>query len=102
MLVMKQKPIEKTLWKRLNKLKRAVYSNSKNLMNDKEFVLEAIKQNESAKKSVNIEITNSKDFVLKAVKVNGCLLEHVLEKLRKDEDNIMKTIDQMFRVNVEI
>ena len=71
-------------------------------MNDKEFVLEAIKQNESAKKSVNIEITNNKDFVLKAVKVNMCLLEHVLEKLRKDEHNIMKTIDQMSRVNVEI
>ena len=81
---------------------RALRFASAELKNDKEFVLEAVKQKGYALRFASAELRNDKDVVLEAVKQDGDALEYASAKLKNDKTlNLLAKFDS-FRTAPDI
>ena len=73
---------------------RALQYASKLLRNDKEVVLEAVKQDGRPLEYASNELKNDKEIVLKAVKQNGWALEYVSQQFQNDKEIVLAAIKQ--------
>jgi hypothetical protein len=64
------------------------------LRNNKEVVLEAVKQNGGALEYASMELRNDKEIVLEVVKQNGYTLRYASEELRGDKEVILEAVKQ--------
>ena len=67
---------------------------SNQLKNDKEVVLEAVKQDNSVLKYVSERLKNEKEVVLEAVKQDGCVLQYLSERLKNDKEVVLEAVKQ--------
>ena len=65
---------------------------SEELKRDRDFVLEAVKQNCNAIKYASEELKNDREIVLEAVKQNSRVLKYISEKLRNDRKFILEVV----------
>ena len=65
------------------------------LKKDKEFILEAIKINEDALQYADDSLKQDKTFLLKAIKINSKVAKYIDENLLKDEDFVLS----MMKIN---
>ena len=71
---------------------QALKYTSEPLRNDKEIVLEALKTNGWALEYASNSLKNDKDVVLKAVKTNGLALHHASDKLKNDKEIVLEAV----------
>jgi len=64
------------------------------LQNDKDVVLKAVGRNGFALKYASKEMKNDKDVVLKSVKQNGFAIEVVDEQMKNDKDVVLEAVKQ--------
>jgi len=67
---------------------------SEEIKNDKEVVLEAVKQNGVTLRYASEEIKNDKELVLKAIKQNGAALKYASEELRNDKEIVLVAMEK--------
>jgi serine/threonine protein kinase len=67
---------------------------SKELQNDKEVVLEAVKKNGLALKFASKSLQNDKEVVLQAVKQSGWDLKNVSKELQNDKEVVLEVVKQ--------
>jgi CxxC motif-containing protein len=63
-------------------------------LNDKEVVLEAVKQNGYSLEYASEELKNNKEVVLEAVKQNGYSLHYASEELKNNKEVVLEAIKQ--------
>ena len=63
-------------------------------VDDKEIVLEAVKQNSNALEYANEELKNDKEVVLETVKKNGYALYYSSEELKNDREVVLEAVKQ--------
>jgi histidinol phosphatase-like PHP family hydrolase len=64
------------------------------LKNDRDVVLEAVNQNYSALEYASDALKNDREMVLKAVKQNGLALEYASDTLKNDRDIVLVAVNQ--------
>ena len=67
---------------------------SKNLKDDKEVVLEAVKKHELALQFASEELKADKNFILAAVNENGMALRYASEEWKNDKDVVNEAVKQ--------
>ncbi len=67
---------------------------SEELRNDRDIVLEAVKQKNYALEYASKELRNDRDIVLEAVKQAGYALRYASEELRNDRDIVLEAVKQ--------
>jgi serine/threonine protein kinase len=67
---------------------------SEELQNDKEVVLEAVKQCGDALASASKELQNDKEVVLEALKQNGNALEYASKELQNNKEVVLQAVKQ--------
>lgn len=93
MYISKSKSKEDVINKIANK-KLFLWDLSKDLQDDKDVVLEAVKSDIYGLKYVSDRLRYDKDVVLIAVKCNGLLLSLTSEKLKDDRDVVLAAIKE--------
>ena len=70
---------------------------SKELQNDKEFILKAVSQDVRALQHASKELQNDKEFILKAVSQDARALHYASKELQNDKEVILKAVSQDVR-----
>ena len=60
------------------------------MCNDKEVILEAVKQEGMALKYASEELKNDKEFISEVIKQNGSALNYISKELRNDKEFMLK------------
>jgi len=72
---------------------------SNQLQNNKNIVIEAVKQNGLVLQLISNELKNDKDVVLQAVKQNGLSLKYASEELKNDIDFLSIIYPDLYKID---